>query len=77
MEAFEHDCILGLSNCSDTAPCPMHDMWGPVRADLLETLRSMTVADLAAEMSRKKADHGRLASSSEAKARSASSKFCS
>ncbi len=58
MEAFEHDCILGLSTCSDTAPCPMHDMWGPVRADLLETLRSMTVADLADEMMRKKAELG-------------------
>jgi len=58
MEAFEHDCILGLSACSDTAPCPMHDMWGPVRADLLQTLRTMTVADLAAEMTRKKADLG-------------------
>jgi len=58
MEAFEHDCILGLATCSDTAPCPMHDMWGPVRADLLATLRTMTVADLAEEMMRKKADHG-------------------
>ena len=56
MEAFEHDCILGLSACSDTAPCPMHDMWTPVRAGLLDTLRSMTVADLAAEIMRKKAD---------------------
>jgi len=59
MEAFEHDCILGLSNCSDTAPCPMHDMWGPVREDLLKTLRAMTVADLASEMMRKKADNGK------------------
>ena len=58
MEAFEHDCILGLSACSDTAPCPLHDMWTPVRAGLLDTLRSMTVADLAAEMMRKKADQG-------------------
>lgn len=25
-ETFEH-CIMGLSRCSDTAPCPIHEIW--------------------------------------------------
>lgn len=55
MSRFEHDCVLGLNSCTDHAPCPAHDMWKPVRIALMEQLRTLTVADLAAEMSRKKA----------------------
>ena len=55
MSRFEHDCVLGLNSCTDDAPCPAHDMWKPVRIGLMNQLRTLTVADLAAEMSRKKA----------------------
>lgn len=54
MSRFEHDCVLGLSACTDQATCPAHDLWKPVRTQLVETLNSMTVADLASEMARKK-----------------------
>lgn len=54
MSRFEHDCILGLRECNDAAPCPAHDMWKPVRQGLLATLKKMTVADLATEMARKR-----------------------
>ena len=59
VERFEHDCILGLNSCTDTAPCPMHDQWKPVRTAIMSTVRTMTVADLATEMARKKAAHAK------------------
>jgi Rrf2 family protein len=54
---FEHECVLGLNSCTDTAPCPMHDQWKPVRTAIMAKIRTMTVADLATEMARKHAAH--------------------
>ena len=41
-------CFLGLSECSDAAPCPAHKAWKAVREQLLERLCSATIADLCA-----------------------------
>lgn len=37
------NCVLGLSECSDTSPCPMHGTWGRQRADLRDALSSATL----------------------------------
>jgi Rrf2 family iron-sulfur cluster assembly transcriptional regulator len=42
------ECILGLSACSDLAPCPLHDNWKSVKPVLLQSLHGQTVADLVA-----------------------------
>jgi Rrf2 family iron-sulfur cluster assembly transcriptional regulator len=55
MSRIEPDCVLDLSACNDEAPCPAHDAWKPMRQALVATLKSMTVADLASEIARKKA----------------------
>jgi Rrf2 family iron-sulfur cluster assembly transcriptional regulator len=39
-------CILGLSDCSDIAPCPVHDKWKSVREVLIESLHEQTITDL-------------------------------
>jgi Rrf2 family protein len=39
-------CVLGLDECSDDQPCPMHDEWVVFRRRLMERVYSMTVSDL-------------------------------
>ncbi len=39
-------CILGLLECNDDAPCPLHESWKSVRQILSRTLHEQTVSDL-------------------------------
>lgn len=52
-EMFER-CAVGLAACSDTAPCPLHDSWTPIRDRIHEYLSSHTIQDLAIAVRRKK-----------------------
>lgn len=49
------DCVLGLDECNDLAPCPMHNTWKAFRERLLGKLEEMTVEDLVLELARKRA----------------------
>jgi Rrf2 family transcriptional regulator, iron-sulfur cluster assembly transcription factor len=40
------ECAVGLPHCSDVSPCPVHERWGPVRAQIRSFLTATTVADL-------------------------------
>ena len=40
-------CVLGLSQCDENHPCPMHSQWKEIRAQLLTMLEQTTVAVLA------------------------------
>jgi Rrf2 family transcriptional regulator, iron-sulfur cluster assembly transcription factor len=40
-------CVLGLSQCDDRDPCPLHDLWRSVRGKIDEMMRRTTLADLA------------------------------
>jgi len=51
---LEHECVLGIDDCSDDAPCPMHDTWKDFRDQALDALRTLTVARLVEELERKK-----------------------
>lgn len=42
-------CILGRSECSDEAPCAIHDRWKKVRNAYLHLLKQTTIADLVAK----------------------------
>lgn len=42
-------CILGRSECSDAAPCAIHDRWKAVRNAYLQMLQRTTIADLVAK----------------------------
>ncbi len=53
VEPIEHvsrwsGCILGLSACSDAAPCALHERWKAVRNSYLQMLQRTTLADLVA-----------------------------
>ncbi|GAB6166344.1 hypothetical protein JCM19992_23440 [Thermostilla marina] len=45
-EIAEKVCILGLRECNDKAPCPLHSYAGELRQELLEKLRNTSVADV-------------------------------
>jgi Rrf2 family protein len=51
VEAFDHappdgNCYLGLTECNDKHPCPIHESWRTVRAKLDRTLHNKTLSDL-------------------------------
>ncbi len=52
------DCVLGIAECNDDVPCPMHDTWQAFRESLLGRLEDMTVTDLVKEMERKRSHLG-------------------
>ncbi len=46
-------CAVGLAECSDEMPCPMHESWKALREQVLSYLRDRTVADLGKALRRK------------------------
>jgi Rrf2 family iron-sulfur cluster assembly transcriptional regulator len=47
-------CVLGLEQCNEVAPCPLHQSWKGVRAQIDDLLQQTTLADLARNSRRKK-----------------------
>ncbi len=47
-------CAVGLAECTDEAPCPLHDTWTPIRDQITAYLEAETLADLAEALARKK-----------------------
>lgn len=48
--SYFHSCGLGLSECSDDAPCPIHDTFKVGRDKLLALFESKTIGDLGQEI---------------------------
>lgn len=55
-ETFEH-CVMGLSRCSDTAPCPIHEIWKKMKKKLIEELGRTTLHQII-QSTKKKAELG-------------------
>ena len=55
---YDH-CAVGLAECSDENPCPLHNMWTGVRTAVLDYFRRTTLVDLAGAVETKKAHPGR------------------
>jgi Rrf2 family protein len=47
------ECVVGLEKCSDSTPCPQHDLYKPIRQRLKDYLSTTTLADLAASLKTK------------------------
>ena len=47
-------CVSGLSECTDDAPCGMHDSWKALRSRIMEYLETTTIADLASALEQKR-----------------------
>lgn len=47
-------CVTGLPNCADDTPCPLHETWKTMRAELMHSFATTTLVDMAKAASRKK-----------------------
>ncbi|MBM3746441.1 MAG: Rrf2 family transcriptional regulator [Acidobacteria bacterium] len=58
-----HRCVSGLSECTDEAPCAMHDSWKTLRSRIIDYLETTTVAELVTslEVKRRAAERRRRA----------------
>ena len=43
---LEDKCLFGRLNCSDQHPCPAHERWEKVAAQVLEFFNNTTIADV-------------------------------
>ncbi|MBM3416179.1 MAG: Rrf2 family transcriptional regulator [Bacteroidetes bacterium] len=43
-------CVLGLKQCSETKPCPMHAQYKPLKQQLIKLFETKTIQDLASEI---------------------------
>lgn len=43
-------CGLGLKECSETEPCPIHHQFKPIRNSIIKMMEDATVAEMAAEL---------------------------
>lgn len=41
-------CVLGLPECSDEQPCPLHREWRVIKTDILQMFDNVTLATLVA-----------------------------
>jgi Rrf2 family iron-sulfur cluster assembly transcriptional regulator len=47
-------CILGLQECSESDPCPLHDKYKLIKPQILEMFRNKSLQELANEVSKGK-----------------------
>jgi Rrf2 family iron-sulfur cluster assembly transcriptional regulator len=47
-------CVSGLAECTDDAPCGMHDSWKMLRARIMDYLEKTTISDLADALDQKR-----------------------
>jgi len=57
LETMEEDevltkCVLGLAQCSETRPCPMHSEYKFIKQQLIQLFERKTIQTLAEEISR-------------------------
>ena len=45
-ENFGQKCVLGLDQCSQDIPCPLHAQWAPIKAAIWSMLRDKSVQQL-------------------------------
>lgn len=48
--SFLTGCVMGLLECRDSAPCPMHSQWKPVRDSILEMFAGRMLSDVAGKL---------------------------
>jgi Rrf2 family protein len=54
MDSIRMHCVLGLDQCTDEAPCPMHDSWKGFRETFLGGVGGLSLAAMAETMARKR-----------------------
>ena len=59
-DALFTECGIGLSNCSDDNPCPLHDQYGEIRNQLLALAKIETINSMAMKIKTGKAVLSRI-----------------
>jgi len=62
IDGLDHftECAVGLERCSDETPCPLHDTFKGIRAQVQRYLEETNIAEMAAAIERKRrAQRGR------------------
>ena len=54
MESIRRRCVLGLDDCRDDMPCPMHESWKGFRETFLGGVGGLTLSHMAENMARKR-----------------------
>jgi len=56
IDGLDHflECAVGLERCADDAPCPLHDTWKGLRAQVMNYLETTTLDEMARAVARKK-----------------------
>lgn len=54
LESIRRRCVLGLDECRDDTPCPMHDSWKGFRETFLGGVGGLTLQHMAENMTRKR-----------------------
>jgi Rrf2 family protein len=49
-----YECAVGLEQCSDEAPCALHETWKPLRVQIERYLQKTTLADSAAAVQKRR-----------------------
>lgn len=44
------ECVLGLAGCGVERPCPVHDQWGAIRERIKREFESVTLSEVATQM---------------------------
>jgi Rrf2 family protein len=47
-------CVMGLNDCSDVNPCPMHEQYKNIKPQLIEMFETKTIENLIQEMTDEK-----------------------
>jgi Rrf2 family protein len=53
-DAIRRRCVLGLDECNDEAPCPMHDSWKGFRETFLGGIGGLTLAEMGVTLENKR-----------------------
>jgi Rrf2 family protein len=56
IDGLDHfsECAVGLERCSDETPCPLHDTFKAIRAQVQAYLEETNIAEMAAAIERKR-----------------------
>ena len=46
-DELEGHCVLGLEQCDEKRPCPLHEQWKEIRTQMVAMLEKTTIAELA------------------------------
>ena len=49
-ESLFTDCVLGLNNCGDDQPCPLHNQWTGIRQNIQELFESTSLHQVALDV---------------------------